>query len=568
MNRRHLLIIVILSVLITIVLQLNLTRAILFRDYLRTDDIVLGREDRAYYLVLINESSKGNWELGSPFLKEWGEAPYLYPALNVNALGFLKKVSGTSIKSYFIILDYAAVLVLMILAITLFLVMFRWENFGYIAGISYVLLPRMLIWDRTISPQTNFIPLLLFLIFYFSRMSGIKREIALGASAGVLFYVYPYYWTFTVALLVIGDVWEFFKNKKFIWERLYKYLIILAIIPYYLIHMLNVRHLSYYEESIRRIGALYSRLPSGFYTQAVILSLIIIFLFLRRFVFRKNNYPGAYFQNFEKIILGLVASVIVLNQQIVTGMQLEFNSHYLPVIIIFMVGVVAGMFFVVIGQGRFRIKLVTAGGIAVAMVFFSNAILYQVRNNHFSKKENYLTDDALKTLNWFKENEVRDSVIYSPPELSNKILLLTNNYLYFHPAQELHLMPTSELVYRFTYSDITNQDITSHPENYQLQIFGQIFNSIREKDNVVRHIKAVISGQKFVPAPLDEKYLRYDFKPMRLERVTVTPPKLDSILGKYHVNYVVYSIRDKNSIYKNIPGKIVFENSSYLIKAR
>jgi len=153
MNKKHFLIAIFISAFLTLIIQFDLTRAIVFNNYLDGDDLALGKEDRAYYLTLINESSKGNWHLGSPFLKEWSRSLYLYPALNVNTVGFLKKVLDVNVKTTQILLDYGAVFILMVLILYLFRTIFRSYYLGYLTAIAFALFPRMLIWDRIISPR-------------------------------------------------------------------------------------------------------------------------------------------------------------------------------------------------------------------------------------------------------------------------------------------------------------------------------------------------------------------------------------------------------------------------------
>src|SRR3989338_4439834 len=102
-KRKHFLIILVLSAVITVIIQNGLTRAIIFDDYLQTKSIGGGGVN--YYLSLINESSKGNWSLGSPYFLEWRYEPYLYPALNINAAGFLKQMLGVDIKFYSLLMD-------------------------------------------------------------------------------------------------------------------------------------------------------------------------------------------------------------------------------------------------------------------------------------------------------------------------------------------------------------------------------------------------------------------------------------------------------------------------------
>lgn len=576
-RQKHIYIILALSALFALIIQLPLTKAILFEDYLSSPEIGGGATD--YYLSLINESSKGNWQLGSPYLLEWRDKPYLYPALNINAAGFLKQISGLDIKFYSLLMDYGAIFLIMALLLVAFLALFRFNSFGYLVAAFYIFFPWHIVWSRTLSPEINFIPFALFLIFYFwptfqsapRSLSGIgatsnfwKRELGLAVLAGFLFYIYPYYWTFALALLAVSDLWEFWNQKKILWKHFYKYLIIVGIASWYAIHLWQISQLPYYQETTARIGFLASRWPAGWYTQAVLLISLALFFLLKKYVFPKIDLGILADGTWDKIVAGLVTGLIVLNQQLVTGMQMEFNSHYLPIILIFLVSFWAGLIFIGINYFLNQAQKKWALAAMAILVFLSVGYWRSPIFGGGGQRDS-IGNQAPAIINWFIQNNIKDKVVYAPQELNNDINLLTNNYLYFHSSQELQLMPTVEILDRFTYYDITNQYLTENLLEGQGQIFGHTFNSAMQKDDVINKIKAKLSGKNFVPATLAE-YTKYDFGPMYKKR---THPDLAEFIGhldKYQVSYLVYRQKDKNSIYKNVPGKIVFENKSYLIK--
>ncbi|MDP3999625.1 MAG: hypothetical protein Q8P76_03490 [bacterium] len=557
--------ILILSLLFTVIIQLDLTQAIVFDNYLNTKQV----SGFNYYLSLINESSKGNWQLGSPYLSEWRYQPYLYPALNIHAAGLFKSALGLDVKFYALITGYLAVFVIMALLINAFLVIFNFHYFGYLAAAAYIFIPR-LDWGRTLSPEINFIPLALFFIFYFSNLKFWKREIGLAVLAGSLFYVYPYYWTFALALLAASDCWMFWQARKIIWKYLYKYLIIAGVASWYVIHLLQISQLAYYKESMVRIGALYSRWPAGLYTQAFLIASLIAFFVLRKYIFPKLDMKAVTEGTLDKIAMGLVAGLMVLNQQIITGMQLEFNSHYLPTLLFFFVAFWGGIVFIVSNYFGSYKKIATAIFILVAVGMAANKaylIISDPQINNPATAETYVGGRADAVVDWFLANQIRDKVVYAPKDLGNDINLLTNNYLYFHPSQELQLMPTEELLDRYIYWDVTYQYITDNLEQQQTRVFGQAFNSALQKDNVINKIKAKILGRDFTPATLLE-YTPYDFGPIRAKRLNPDPVEFNHYLEKYHVDYLVYYQKDKDLIYKQVPGEIVFEDDSYIVKKR
>lgn len=558
LNLRYIYIILALSAVFTVIVQLDLTRAILFDNYLNTKQI----SGVNYYLSLINESSKGNWRLGSPYILEWRYAPYLNPSLSINAAGLFKRILGLDIKSYAAIMGYLAVFSIMALLLTAFSQIFRFSYFGYLAATTYIFSPRVIMWNRTWSPEINFIPLALFLVFYFSKFSFWKREFGLAFLAGILFYIYPYYWTFAIALLGVGDIWEFGCQRKIIWNRLYKYLIIAGIASWYVIHLWQLYQLPYYQESIVRIGALHSRFPAGLYTQAFLLASLVLFFLLNKYVFPRMDLGMIAGGALYKIAAGLVAGLIVLNQQLITGMQLEFNSHYTPTILVFLVAFWASLIFILINNvSSYRKILISASfllvfGLVAGRIYLTSASF---------GLGGYIGGKADEVVEWFLKNQIQDKVVYAPEDLGDEINLWTNNYLVWNDNQVLQLTPTEELIDRFTYFDITNQNITENLLKDQIKIFGHTFYAVLQKDDVLNKIKAKLLGKNFVPAILAD-YVKYDFRPMREKRIHPDIAEFNKYLEKYHVNYLVYRQKDRNSIYKDAPGKIVFENESYLIK--
>ena len=158
-------------------------------------------------------------------------------------------------------------------------------------------------------------------------------------------------------------------------------------------------------------------------------------------------------------------------------------------------------------------------------------------------------------------------MVYAPEDLGDDINLWTNNYLYFHFGQELQLIPTAELIDRFTYANITDRDITDHLFDRQTPIFGQTFISSWQKDMVLNKIKAFFSGKRFVATPLDQ-YVAYDFALIYKKRINPDVGEFIRHLDKYQVDYLVYRQKDRESIYKLVPGKIVFEDKDFIIKEK
>lgn len=572
MNKKHIIAISILSIIVIVLVHINLTRAILFEGYLHNDQIIAGR---GLYLDEIIESAKGNWRLGSPYIKEWRNQPYLYIPLNINIAGFVKHVFRLSAKTANIVLLYGTLLVMIPAAFVMFLTLFRWHWFGYIVTLGYLFFPGTRAWIDLVSPPLNFIFLFLFLIFYFLRVSEKMfwlREISIGTTAGLLFYTYPYHWTYVLPLLAIFDLWETLKARNIDRRNFVKYGIIGAMALPYLQNLWVIAYLPYYAETTRRIGQISSRYPAGLGTQATALILIGVWLLFRFTMRQRENQEEKTMFDFHKVVAGLSVAFVVLNQQMITGMELEFNSHYFALIILFAVAIVGGIsqFLIFDSKKTNKVrdtifaKTLIVLWITSTLFFIGYWVFGQVRQNAFHNPNSYWDENIIAITQWFRKNNIHDVVIYAPLDLLDPIHMLSENYLVFHPNEAVFLISNKELIDRFTYFDIGNKELTQNLIAHQNLIFGHTFDAAWQKDNVIGKMKALLARRPFVPIPI-EKYIAFDFDQMYRARQNITALTFNDYLKRYHVDYVVYAKEKSPNLFQNLRGSIVFENNRYVI---
>ncbi len=562
---RSYVLIVILSVAVTLVLQLNLTRAIFLEGYLKSDRIIAGH---GAYLDIIVESSKGNWNIGSPFLKEWRNGPYLYPALNFNIGGLVKRIGGFDAKTTTIVLHYGSLFIMVLAAFTMFLTLFKWHPFGYLVTLAYLFAPGLRGWNELVSPEINFIFFFMFMAFYFSSLSFWKREISLGITAGLLFYTYPYHWTYALPLLLFSDTWEFWKTRHIDVRRALKYVFILGIALLYLQHLFVITKLPYYAETMARIGLIQSHFPAGIGIQLCVAALLSGWFLLRRARSFISKTIGRF--DFDKVVIGLLMTFVVLNQQLITGRELEFHSHYFAVIVLFVVAFLGGVSWGLIQWGKaiphFHVVsslFITLWAI-VAFVGMGRWMFLQTKSNMFHDYGSQWSEDAINVGKWFRGQGIRDAVIYVPPEFSEPITELSENYLVYDSNEKLYLIPNQELISRFTYFDIANAKLTENLITIQNNLFGHLFDAQWQKDNVRRRIFAFLKNEPFEPKPLDE-YITFDFSDMYRQRKNVTPAILHNYFLKYNVDYVVSPGGAYDKFLNAMPTHAIFKNSRYKI---
>ena len=558
-------VILIMSVVVTLLLQINLTKAIFFEGYLKSDQII---EGRGLYLDFIIESSKGNWHLGSPYLKEWRNNPYLYPALNIHIGGLVKSLGGLDAKTTTIVLHYGALFVMIFCAFTASLVLFKWHPFGYLVAFSYIFMPGLRGWVQLVSPEINFIFFFLFLAFFFSSLSFWKREIGLGLITGFLFYIYPYHWTYALPLLTLCDAWESWKIRHIDKRRTLKYFLILGIASLYFKNLFTVIQFPYYAETMARIGLIRSCFPAGIGIQIFVAVLLAGWIVSKKLLYRLSGIMGHV--DFGKVVAGLLVTFIVLNQQIITGRELEFNSHYYAIIMFFVVAFLGGISLILIQRGRVNLRtrwiktLLIALWTITTVVFIGRWIFSQNKTNVFNVREAYWTGDTIEVAKWFHKNGIKDAVVYAPIDFSEAITELSENYLVFNPNQVLFLTPNQELINRFTYFDITNVELTENLILNQNMIFGHFFDAKWQKDNVRLRVNAFLKNESFRPRPLSD-YIAFDFSDMYQKRKKITPEILYDYFLRYNVEYAVFPNGSYDKFLNSMPVQTVFKNSKYKI---
>lgn len=562
-NNRQIFIVAILSVFVVLVVHINLTRAILFEGYLNNDQIIAGR---GLYIEDMIESSKGNWNLGSPYIKEHVDDPYIYIPFNIFVVGFTKSIFHFNAKAASIVIFYTGLFFMTFLAFSLFLIIFKWHWFGYVVALVYLFFPNIRAWVDFLSPPVNFIFLFIFLLFYFSYLSFWKREVGLGITAGLLFYTYPYHWTYALPLLALSDVWAFWKARRILWNCSAKYGIISFVGMFYFWNVWVILQLPYYTETLERIGQIFSRFPAGLATQMMVAGLIVCFFLFRFLVRRRGDIEIISKFEFDKVIIGLSVAFVVLNQQIITGIENEFNSHYYAVIILFSVALLGGISSVLIEQRNTLAKIIVWLWIFTAAIFLGRWIFLQTHQNTFHDLSSYWSEDDVAVGKWFKNNNIHNAVIYAPLELLQPIQMISENYFVFHPNQAVFFISNQELIDRFSYFDISNQDLTDNLKAYQNMVFGHAFDARWQKDNVIGRIKAFIMRKSFVPIPL-ENYIGFDFTALQKKRKSITALEFQRYLSRYNVDYLVYAKKDIKPMHRLVTGITIFETQNYVIES-
>ena len=305
---------------------------------------------------------------------------------------------------------------------------------------------------RPVSPQFNFIFWLaqFILLWRLLENPGSKRLLFLNIlNFGLLFYIYPYYWTFYLIFFGILIAVYFWKNR----ELALKITAIVAgglilAMPYFYFNYLSSQ-LSYYTETLARLGMIYSRFPSGFriiFWSALVLMVFGWFLWKKIIHF---NTKTIFF------ISGILASIIAVNQHLVTGHNIEFSSHYSMGAIFFLVFALAYLVSRYNANTRMYandtnkflyLKLILT---IIVLAVVTNG-LYKYSNQAFAvSEEGVYIQNYTSVFEWLNKNTAKDSVVYANPDLSGLVPVYTANNIFYVREANLFFISDTEVLDRF-----------------------------------------------------------------------------------------------------------------------
>lgn len=301
---------------------------------------------------------------------------------------------------------------------------------------------------RPVSPQFNFIFWLSQLIFLWRLLEKPESKKLLFLNIfnfGLLFYIYPYYWTFYLiffGLLIVGYFWE---NREIAFKiaAIAGGGLILAI-PYFYLNYLAAK-LPYYEETLTRLLMIYTRFPSGFW---IVFWSFFGLVFLGWFLWKKIinlDIKSLFF------ISGVLANVVAVNQHLITGKNFEFSSHYDMAAMFFLVFTVAYLI------GNYLKKLSNTAihrCIAVfAVLILAVTVFYGIFD--YSKRAFVIDENAVYRQNytpvfeWLNKNTEKDSVVYANSDLSRLIPVYTANNVFYVREANLFFISDKEVLDRF-----------------------------------------------------------------------------------------------------------------------
>ena len=512
-------------------------------------------KDTGFYMTRAKEVIDGHSYLSNPYLYEHKDgAPMEFWIPDVIIAKPIQWL-GLTIGGGFMMWSFFLPLLLALVGYIVFMLLTRSKQLSLLG----VLLIHLGIYGvkflRIPSPALNFIFFLLALICLIiwiqkresekmgphqvSR-SATKYAWASAITFGFLFNVYTYYWTYFVVLFAVFVFCALiFRLKNFPYK---KYALIfmggLIIGTPYFISMWRAHGLEGRIETLERLGLIYSHFPSGIATGALAAGVIILFLI----AYRRKIVVMTELNVF--LFAAVVSTIIVMNQHLITGINMEFSSHYqignAYVSIITLVYLISQW---LKGRSeRARELVLFCMTLIVAAYALKGAHRVIVQQITYRDAETHIQRYA-PIFQWFNEHVKKDEVVFADDNLSDYFTIYTSQNVLFTSGAILYFMTKEESENRFYISHYFD---TFSPE-YVAEKLPLIIG--RNHINEFGHINSENSLRKLIGLDLIPNVR---IPPTEIPRIQAAAKKvqaktLEQNLSTYRVDYIVWdSVKNPN----------------------
>ncbi len=430
------------------------------------------------YGVKVREVMDGHWFDGDPYLFEyknyWTTWDYYPLALLVGT--FAKLISLKEPSPLFIWSDFFLPTVCFLI---FYLLVFKitkskyWGIFtstisiGFTGLPGYLHLPKLLLvqpvqWDqinqiilqgfnvgfsRMFVPSLTIIFLATFLLLYYEILviDNINRIkiLAAGFSFGLLFYVYFYYWTFIVSVLVLSVVilWYGRRVLGLKWQRVIATggIGLVVSIPHWFRYLILSTNLST-KDYFLRIGIDFShqfRFDLWPLYLTVIALIIICWLLRNRLTLPLVVY-------FSSLLLTMA---VVVNIQVLTGFnpQPDHWGSRVNIYILVFIGMSLLFFIFKLVKSNRAKKIV----LLTAPVFIAIALAAQISYALTIPYQSVITDDQYNVFSWIDEHTPPEAVFVTPAYESRTLLPYLTHANVYLPMACLSLASDAEIIDRY-----------------------------------------------------------------------------------------------------------------------
>ncbi len=416
--------------------------------------------DQLYYAARVQEVLEGRITLANPYFLEYKTSPWVQlwvpDALIGGALTLLDtpRVYASLVAMGFVVppmlflLMYACAYTLSrsrlaaLLGTSLFMLGCAFSDLG-----------------RTPSPQVNLLFLLSFFwtFFVFLERRGFWRMVASGVLLGALAYIYFFFWTYALVYVGLWGLYALLYERDRVGGLLGVGLVSVCVSGYYLIRTMSLSELPYFAETSLRLGVIHSRFPSGI--EVVVVGGVISAMALLWCVYRRTMPAWPYVAG----ALGVTAGPIVTNHHLITGLNLEFSSHYvLPL------WLCVGLFFSVVcaqvvrSMSGVRREWAVCVAVLVVTAYCTWVVGSYAVQHARTTAETRDIQRYSAIFTWINTRAPRDAVILANRRVSTYIPAYTRANVVFATHASLFYLPTHDLWRRAIVNDWWEPNTTEY----------------------------------------------------------------------------------------------------------
>jgi len=390
-------------------------------------------------------------------------------------------------------------------------------------------------------------------LFLFFKTKKLSYGFLAGLALGFLFYIYAFFWAFT--LVVFGVIIGYAILKRD-WPFLKKTLLIL---------LLGLSLGSFYLYTYFHYGPAETTIDSFqlrqafFYTRHFIFDKIVIITFLlySLFLFYLHK-KGKFRKEFLFPYFLVIASLIVANQQVITGREIQYHHWYwftnlpsaffaLSILVIYLLENLKIKNF---------LKKTIISLILLFLIIFGLGLQYSSYQADFSDYQYYQNYSYI--FNWLNKNTTKDSVVYSDYYLSDFIPAFTHNNVYWaNPIQYNATTPLVRVldnyfIYIKVNFDIDQNEIRSYLQEHKEEVSYLVLS--------FKVIEAQCGGNRIC---YPDEIL--DFLAERYKKFLQLP--LEEQIKKYRLDYLVWDYNKYPNIFLEVDKsfKQVYEHNNIII---
>lgn len=428
-------------------------------------------KDTGFYMARVKDVIDGHPYLTNPYIYEHKDGAPMQFWLPEFILAQPIKWFGLSIATGFILWTFVLTTIIALLTYAILLTITRSKYWGLL-GVTLLSLGLFGIKFLRIPPHgftfvfwlTTLLCLLLFI-----KNNKTRYILASAISFGLLFSIYPYYWTFYVVVFAVFIALGILIYRREIPFKKYALIFgggLVIGIPYF-ISMWQSSNLPGYSESLARLGLIHTHFPSGIDSVIVasITAVIFIIMYMRKVV--TINHQSVF------LFSGVLSAAIVINQHLITGKNVEFSSHY-------MLGNMYWCAFVLIyllaqwvstQSDKIRRVIVVVCTLIVVPMGLYGATKVVNQQVVYRQAEDYVQNYA-PIFDWLNENASPDEVVFANDDLSGYIPIYTAQNVYFSGLAILSFMTDDEAYRRFITNRYFDKFDTDYVRYSHRQIFG------------------------------------------------------------------------------------------------